>query len=354
MTERAAPPSNPTTIEFNGTAGEYFRIWIVNIALSIVTLGIYSAWATVRTKRYFYTQTFLKGDSFDFHASPKAILIGRIIAVAAFGAYLFSGSLYPLAPVIIILIIFAAVPWLVVRSRIFRLRNSSYRGIRFNFAENYGEAFKVYYLGALVTVFSLGLASPTALYWRNQFAVDNSAFGKTAFRFKGDMATFYSIIWKSIGLAVVGFLMFSLLVTAVGALFPAPDPASEMGTAEAIVQMLLSVAILTVYLAIGVYVQVRIRNYVWNNTTLGDNAFSSTLSASTLFGIYVTNIIAIVVTVGLMVPWAKVRVTKYRASQTTVLLADDWERYVAADQQAGSALGDEIGDAFDIGADIGI
>jgi len=38
---------------FTGKGGEYFRIWIVNICLTILTLGIYSAWATVRTRRYF-------------------------------------------------------------------------------------------------------------------------------------------------------------------------------------------------------------------------------------------------------------------------------------------------------------
>src|SRR5258707_6333866 len=44
-------------LRFTGRAGEYFRIWIVNICLSIVTLGIYSAWAKVRRKRYFYGNT---------------------------------------------------------------------------------------------------------------------------------------------------------------------------------------------------------------------------------------------------------------------------------------------------------
>src|SRR6059058_745587 len=34
--------------EFTADPKEYFRIWIVNLALTIVTLGIYSAWAKVR------------------------------------------------------------------------------------------------------------------------------------------------------------------------------------------------------------------------------------------------------------------------------------------------------------------
>ena len=69
--------------EFSGSAAEYFRIWVVNLFFSLATLGVYSAWAKVRKKRYFYGATRLDGDTFDYFASPKAILYGRIIAVAA-------------------------------------------------------------------------------------------------------------------------------------------------------------------------------------------------------------------------------------------------------------------------------
>jgi uncharacterized membrane protein YjgN (DUF898 family) len=51
--------------EFGGDAREYFRIWIVNLALSVVTLGIFSAWAKVRSERYFYGNTRLDGDPFE-------------------------------------------------------------------------------------------------------------------------------------------------------------------------------------------------------------------------------------------------------------------------------------------------
>ena len=37
---------------FTGTGGEYFRIWIVNVMLSVVTFGIYSAWAKARRLQY--------------------------------------------------------------------------------------------------------------------------------------------------------------------------------------------------------------------------------------------------------------------------------------------------------------
>ena len=112
--------------------------------------------------------------------------------------------------------------------------------------------------------------------------------------------------------------------------------------------------ILVFYMALGVYMQVRIRNHIWNTSTLGRNYFQSTLSVASMLFIYMTNVLAIVFTVGLLVPWAQIRLARYRADQTRVVLADNWEDYIAAEEQAGSALGDEIGEAFDVDIDIGI
>src|SRR6187549_4298956 len=83
--------------EFRATGGEYFRIWIVNLLLTIVTLGIYSAWAKVRRLRYFYGSTLLDGASFEYHGRPIAILKGRIIAFAAYLLFIVASQLSPLA-----------------------------------------------------------------------------------------------------------------------------------------------------------------------------------------------------------------------------------------------------------------
>ena len=79
---------------FHGSGREFFGIWIVNIVLSLLTLGIYSAWAKVRTKKYFYGNTELAGDRFDYHATPKQILIGRVIAALVFVIWLLVGQFF--------------------------------------------------------------------------------------------------------------------------------------------------------------------------------------------------------------------------------------------------------------------
>ena len=62
------------SFEFRGDGAEYFKIWIVNIFLTLITLGIYSAWATVRNNRYFYGNTFVDGTSFSYLSKPLHIL----------------------------------------------------------------------------------------------------------------------------------------------------------------------------------------------------------------------------------------------------------------------------------------
>src|SRR5260370_28452580 len=95
--QRAAHQADERLVhrEFTGTAAEYFRIWIVNLFFTLATLGIYSAWAKVRKRRYFYGSTRLDGDSFDYFASPKAILNGRIIALSVGASYGLPRALYP-------------------------------------------------------------------------------------------------------------------------------------------------------------------------------------------------------------------------------------------------------------------
>lgn len=352
-------PAGPAPVTFTGTTGEYFRIWIVNMALTIVTLGIYSAWAKVRKLRYFYGNTSIAGGHFDYHARPQAILLGRLIAVGMLAAYWGSGYVTVWAPLVVIALIFLASPWLIVRSRIFQMRNTSYRGLRFNFAPNYTGAMSAYWGGLLLTVVTLGLGLPSALFMRNRFAIDNSAFGQTNFKLNTTSGPFYSIYWKTVGVGILGFILTLLIIAGAtfligGTAITEPDLLAETPEAAlpAAMEIVVMLPIFVLYLGIFVYSQVRYRNLVWNRTSLGGNTFMSTLSVRQMCWLYLSNIIAIVFSVGLLTPWAQIRMAKYRAEHTQLDLADDWQSYMAARNAPGSALGDEIGDAFDVGIDV--
>ncbi len=124
----AEQPESPGRIlqpEFSGAAMEYFRIWIVNLLFTLLTLGIYSAWAKVRKKKYFYGNTRLDGDSFDYTAEPLAILKGRLIAAAIMLAYVVVGELFADARVVFWILGALALPWLLTRALLFNARNSA-------------------------------------------------------------------------------------------------------------------------------------------------------------------------------------------------------------------------------------
>ena len=82
-----APHEAPWRLTFSGSGAEYFRLWIANLLLTVVTLGIYSAWAKVRRMQYFARNTQLAGASFDFRGSAWVVLRGRLLALVLLLGY---------------------------------------------------------------------------------------------------------------------------------------------------------------------------------------------------------------------------------------------------------------------------
>ena len=160
---------------FTGHAGEYFRIWMVSLCLSVLTVGVYSAWGKVRKKRYLYAHTRLDGDGFDYRASPLAILRGRVIALLLFGAIALTGHFVPLLQLGFLLLLVVLSPWIVVASARFTARNSTFRNIGFAFDGRFGEAAWVFVGGALIALLTLGLAYPWYRMRRARFIVSISA-----------------------------------------------------------------------------------------------------------------------------------------------------------------------------------
>ena len=213
---------NQTPVIFTGKAGEYFGIWIVNLLLSIVTLGIYSAWAKVRRKKYFYNNTLVDGVGFDYHANPIAILKGRIIAVILFIAYSVLSNFSLVLGALLGFTLFLAIPWIVVRGMMFNARNSSYRGLRFDFNGSYGEAIKVFIGYTLLTIVTLGLAIPFVAQRTQKFIISGHKFGTSNFKMEALVKDFYKI-----------YLILLLIPMLVGILAATALPAYQRYVAKA-------------------------------------------------------------------------------------------------------------------------
>ena len=190
--EHTTQPARETArFAFTGRAGEYFRIWIVNLFLSIVTVGIYSAWAKVRVKRYVLGHTLLGDLPFAYDANPWAIFRGRLIAVALVGLWTGLGYVSPLAQLALLVPLAFFVPWLAVASLRFNARVSSYRNVGFSFDGDYRGALKNYVgLVLLAALTAYGLL-PWVVRRQKQWVAQHTSWGDKRMRFEGTVGAFY-------------------------------------------------------------------------------------------------------------------------------------------------------------------
>jgi uncharacterized membrane protein YjgN (DUF898 family) len=322
--------------EFTGRGAEYFRIWIVNLGLTVVTLGIYSAWAKVRTLRWMYRHTRVGGAAFDYTADPWKILRGRLIAVGLLVVSSMAGELTPILAGVVALALFAAGPWLIVLSRAFRLHHTVYRNVRFGFAREFGQAAKAYAIYPLLALISLGLLLPRVRLAQFRFMVDNARYGTTPFHLLARPLEFYRVYLLGALPILVGLAAWALLVSGDR---PVAMPAlTALGACFVVSYYVVSTAT---------------TNLVWRRTSAGELSFESTLTPLGLALIQATNTVAIILSAGLLLPWTRVRTARYRASCLRVIAPGGLDGFVAAREAAVSALGEEMGEAFDVDFDVG-
>ncbi|EIT68236.1 MULTISPECIES: YjgN family protein [Hydrocarboniphaga] len=385
----SVPDESPQRFRFTGSGGEYFRIWIVNLLLTILTFGIYSAWAKVRRLQYFYRHTEVAGSSFDYHGSPLSILAGRAVAFVLLIAYNASGKISFAATFIALAVMVMVLPWLLRNSFRFRLRYSSYRGLRFSFKAGNAQAYSTFLPYGFFALLFVGLTAwafngqmPTdpeesvdaqkamifaglmgtiavayalvipLLHQRlKRFQHGNAWFGLTPFSFGATAGRFYAIyamtglIWVG---AAFGIGIVAAIAAGVGGLV------AREGGSEAVygVLTLVAPAYLLLFAITGAYFSARIANLVWNGTRLGEHRFESQLRVLPLMWIMLTNMLLVLITLGLYMPWAAVRLARYRAENLVLHPAGSLEAFLASAEGEVGAVGEETLDMFDF--DIGL
>jgi uncharacterized membrane protein YjgN (DUF898 family) len=387
---RPPPVEHAHALEFTGSGSEYFRIWIVNLLLTLVTLGLYYPWAKVRKLRYFYGNTRLAGHAFDFHGEPMRMLRGNLLVGALFALYAFAGQISPVAGLVALVIVAVIWPALLRASLRFRLAQTSWRGLRFHFAGTTAGAYK-----ALAPIFGLVVAMvlvalvlmpvsddamtpatqrptsgfdasflvallPLALtlgllpyvFWRiKRYQHDNYQYASVRTRFTAGLGSFYLL-----GLKTLGLMMLCGLVGGVAGAMLAGGASvtGSRGPAVIIAGMLAVVAVYAVILFVmQPYLVSRLQNLVWPRTESHTIGFSSALRFAPLARLMAINWILIVFTLGLYWPFAAVALARARLQAVEVVARGDLDALVA--RSSGTmrdASGDAAADLF--GVDLGL
>ncbi len=334
--------------EFRGTGGEFFRIWIVNIMLTIVTFGIYSAWAKVRTNRYLYANTYLNHSSFEYHAEPIKILIGRLIVVALYGLFLissqFSGNFYIATPIFIIFIL--AIPLLFRQAIAFRLKNTSYRNIPFRYHASIFSFYKFFIIHFFLNMLTFGFAFPYTYARYKALIIDNASYGNGNFSFSGKASYLYSMFLKFFAVMMILGMASSVIF---GTMSEHEDQA--INTILMIFIVVGYIALLIVMALMQGIVDAIISNWIRNHTMLKSANLKGEMSPIRLGVIVFTNMLLVVLTLGIYYPWAKVRYLKY-VMENTAINCQDYDQFISTGYEKSSAFAEETVDFLDI--DLGL
>ena len=392
-------------VEFHGKTSEYFKIWIVNIFLTIITLYIYSAWAKVRTKRYFYGNTTIDGSTFEYHATGKQLVVGRLIAAALLIVYTVSQGISATLTAVAFATIVLLFPWAIWRSLKFNARASSFRNIRFGFD---GKASTPYFnfLVIPLIVFLLvgvagyllylqfgpidfndpGSASPELLaiigggfflifvlvfsiiipyIHRNliSYSHNNHRYGTA--KFSANIRTgrifgihFVTLLLSFLTIAFVGGLIFGAIKLVSTSSFLSGN-LELLDRIQPHMEAIVSVAVYLILIPASgfavAYFQSSIRNHRYNATTIDSRVeFHSTVGLWSLWWLSFSNLLLIILTIGFAYPYTKIRSARYFARHTSVTVAGGLQSFTENERTKLSAMGEEMADAFDVEFNIGV
>jgi uncharacterized membrane protein YjgN (DUF898 family) len=291
FTGRAPAPSRPATTaaepatsgsrraRFMGSGATLFGIHIVNMFLTLLTLGVYVFWGKVRVRRYLWSETEFEGDRFAFHGTGGEMLVGFLKALVFIIPITVLNVLPDVLPVselirgLMLLGVYVLagifVPMAMIGARRYRLSRTSWRGIRFSLRARTKDFVRLWGWNTFLVVLSLGLFYPVYITRRYEFMTRNMWFGSQRFGFDGRGR---DLFWPFLGMLV---------------LFP-----------------------LTLGLSWFWYAARKSR-YFAAHTTFAAARFASTVRALPLAWLTLSNVIVLILTLGLAWPWISVRSLRF-------------------------------------------
>jgi uncharacterized membrane protein YjgN (DUF898 family) len=365
-------------IRFVGSGSEYFRIWIVNLLLTLLTLGLYYPFAKARKLRYFHGVTEVGGHAMSFHANPWLMLRGYLLVGAMVVLYSLASHVSPVAGLVAFCIVAALWPALWHSSMRFRLANTGWRGLRFRFTGTLGGAYKVMlpwaalaacFVGAGVALvpepgvqsgptavlpallpLALMLLFPALLWVMRRYQHDHYAVGGEQTRFSASMGSFYRVF----GLAALLFVgIIALVLIGAATLVRLIPGGTIVGGAAFQLVLLLLVSYIAVLSLVGAFIGARLQNLVWQGTRSRHVGFESRLGVGPLARLTLKNWLLIVLTLGLYFPFAAVAMARLRLEAVLVQFDTNPDALVSVASHLNETVaGDAAGDLF--GIDIGL
>lgn len=368
-----------TRFVYDGRLGELYVIFIKNVLLSIITLGIYRFWGKTRIRRYLWSHTSLLGDRFEYTGTGKELFFGFLLAIAlmivaglVFGLAFWLFSLISKALVIVVFIVlYAALFFLFFLARFtalrYRLSRTRWRGIRGGLA---GSPWRFGFMSMgwnLANLFAAGFLAPVVLMQTLAYRLTNAHFGTARTQFDGAPGDLYprylAFYFGSAFLGViVGGIIIAVLVSIgifddielIGEIMRDREE-GEVPPELAELQLKLVGAIYAgifvatlVMLPVFCWYYAFVYNYILGKTSIAGLRFGGTVRTWPMFGYVVVNLLLLLLTLGLGFPWVLHRVMKFIVANVVVEGELDAEQ-VRQSQLAPPSAGEGLLELLDTG-----
>jgi uncharacterized membrane protein YjgN (DUF898 family)/tetratricopeptide (TPR) repeat protein len=314
--EIPAPSVSQVTLRADGS--DLFAMRVLNLLLSLLTLGIYSFWGKAKVRRYVCGQADYQGDWFAFHGTGRELLLGWLRALPALAFIFLFPTLLPLfwqhraAPYVAQLSAVGALLLLWPIARVgayrYRLNRMSWRAIRFSYRGKALQYLGESIAGCLLSVITLGIYVPFFQIRLRRMLLNRTYFGDRSFHFPGRGSDLFPA-W----------------------LFALPLTVCSLGIGWAWWRALS-------------------HRYCWANTTFAGARFRCTATGGKLLWLWVGNFLVIVPTLGLGMSWAMLRTLRFWTKHVQLVHEPELVS-IQQDARAATAVGESFADflGFDFG-----
>ncbi len=347
----AQPPavsSEPTRFVYDGKIGELYIIFLKNVLLTIVTLGIYRFWGKVNVRRYLWSHTSLLGDRFEYTGRGGELFISFLIVMAflivvfgtLFGLAVVAGPAGAIIAGILLIFVYPMLFYFFFLAQFtalrYRLTRTNWRGIRGAMS---GSPWKYGFIALgwwLLSAISAGLLAPIPVFRTLDYRLNNVYFGTAKAKFDGNVADvflrFLAYYFSTVFLAMLAIGLVIGVLSAVGLYDGLGAIIQRMGSHEQLSQAMATRLVYmlqaTLYVSIpviGLFVlplfcwyAAFLYNYLLGHTSIAGGSFAGTVTMGRMFGYIFLNAIIMIFTLGFGFPWVLTRIMRFIASNIEI------------------------------------
>lgn len=368
-------------VRFSGVGRDYFRIWLVNLLLTVLTLGLFRPWAEARALRYLQAHTWVAGHALVYRGRPHVLPGAGWFALSLLGLGGAMATGWPLAGAGAYALVAALVPLWWWKAWRVRVEQTTWRGLHLDFHGSVAGAYRalalplvIGALGAamaaswlasaagmltepmpsglgeamrpalavLAAVFLVGL--PYFIWLIKRYQHGYCSLGPLELQWKATPEMLYGLSARVAALSLVPLALVGGLVWSLGEAGPwlraHPGWAAVAGIGFIV---LATAALLGCFGLARPYAQVQLQNLVWSKTGNRYLRLRSTLRLGPYLRLQGRNTLLLLCTLGLYWPWAVVATRRMRLDAVTLISRVVPDDLVASAQrrQAGPA-GEEL------------